>query len=91
MTTSRHDTLPIALRHFILAGPKALGQRHLDLVFARPSFGFVARTAQLELAGRAPTELNASDFSFFPGLDPTNESDLTASCGTAETWVATST
>jgi hypothetical protein len=58
------DPFPLPLRRLVLAHPKAFGQRHLDLIFARAAFGFAVRATHSEFAWRAPAKLDAGDPSF---------------------------
>ena len=58
------DAFPLALRRLVLAHPKAPGQRHLDLILARPPLGLAARAAHHELARRAPAQRDAGDPAF---------------------------
>ena len=62
------DALPVALRDLVLPGPEALGERHLDLVLARPPLRLVGRAAHRERARRAPAEPDAGDGPLLAGL-----------------------
>src|SRR5262249_38629692 len=59
---------PLALRHLVLAHPKALGERHVDLLLVGKPLGFVVRTAYSEPPGRAPAKLDAGHRAPVPGL-----------------------
>ena len=62
------DPLPLALRRLVLGHPKASGQCHLDLIFSRPPFGFVAWASHDEAAGRTPAELDGVDFALLASV-----------------------
>ncbi len=61
-------SLPLALRDLEFPDPESLAQRHLDLVLARPPFGFIARAAHREPTRRTPNEFDAGHFALLARL-----------------------
>src|SRR5262249_42227157 len=55
------DAPPVALRDLVLPGPEAAGERHHDLVLARPPLRLAGRAAHGEPPRWAPAELHACD------------------------------
>ena len=65
-----NDPSPLPLRRLEFGHPKALGQGHFDLNFARAPFGFAGWATHSEFAWRAPAKFDAGDLAFVYDCTP---------------------
>src|SRR6516164_1639015 len=75
-----NDPSPLPLRRLEFGHPKALGQGHFDLNFARAPFGFAGCATHSEFAWRAPAKFDAGDLAFVSGFGTEEEFGAGGGC-----------